>query len=277
MLEQQRVEYLQSMGIQLWMPRKPVSHAAESLWYAGQESSASSSESSNEQVKVGHAADLLANMGLVSTAEQSARVNDANPLSHTVKTIETQNIVAESVAIEVPSTEQDKSHLSSKNVTSEIDNHDSREQALVDSHEGANLTIPEFELHFSLWPCGILWVASQPFCQQDHSFQTSVSYYLLKNSVPQASYSHFKWPYIQGSSEDQSIAVALRALTAQWDFMSGQGARAWVAVDSSSLEWLSKVASKPIYSVDDKEELYTFVGKKQLWHALQNLSKMTVS
>jgi len=277
MLEQQRVEYLQAMGIQLWMPRKPVSHAAESSWYADQELPVCSSESSGEQVKAGHAADLLANMGLVSTANQSSEVNDVNPLSHTLQTIETKNFVPQDSNEHVSSIERDKPDVSTKASVSEVESHNSKKLELVDSDGSPNLTIPEFELHFSLWPCGILWVASQPFCQQDHSFQTSVSYYLLSNSVPQASYSHFKWPYIQGSSEDQSTAVALRALTAQWDFMSGQGARAWVAVDSSSLEWLSKVASKPIYSVDAKEELYTFVGKKQLWHALQNLSRMTVS
>ena len=37
MLEQQRFEYLQAMGIQLWMPRKPVDNASDSLWLAGDE------------------------------------------------------------------------------------------------------------------------------------------------------------------------------------------------------------------------------------------------
>ena len=34
MLEQQRIEYLQAMGIQLWMPRKALDHAAEPSWLA---------------------------------------------------------------------------------------------------------------------------------------------------------------------------------------------------------------------------------------------------
>ena len=120
-------------------------------------------------------------------------------------------------------------------------------------------------------------LACKAFEHTDNTFQTAVSYSLLGNAVPQANYSQFKWPYIEGSTEDQSMAVALRALTAQWEFMSGQGARGWVAMDSSSLEWLSKVASKPLFSVNDAANLYCSTGKKQLWLALQNLPSMTVS
>jgi hypothetical protein len=257
MLEQQRIEYLQAMGIQLWMPRQALDNAAEPSWLADAGASNSSSETVQDgtRIQAGHAADLLADMGLVDAKpELQAKAKVPLPESPTsnisphlqIKT-EPLNQVAEVVVLDevVP--------------------------------VAADLTVPDFELYFALWPCGILWVASQPFERTDQAFQTAVSYSLLGSSVPQANYSQFKWPYIEGSSEDQSMAVALRALTAQWEFMSGQGARGWVAMDSSSLEWLTRVASKPLFSIPGPDELYCIAGKKQLWQALQNLSTTTDS
>ena len=257
MLEQQRIEYLQAMGIQLWMPRHALDNAAEPSWLADSASDATQAEvaGSGPQVQAGHAADLLADMGLTGAVvkpEAVAKESSAENNSTTVA----QAIQAKSESL-----------ASVENTATAVES----VTALVD------FTVPNFELHFALWPCGILWVAGRAFEQADHAFQTAVSYSLLGNTVPQANYSQFKWPYIEGSSEDQTMAVALRALTAQWEFMSGQGARGWVAMDSSSYEWLSKVALNPLFSVDDTADLYCSTGKKQLWSALQNLPSMTVS
>jgi hypothetical protein len=251
MLEQQRIEYLQAMGIQLWMPRHALDNAADSSWLAGSESNNSPlAASSNTPVHAGHAADLLASMGLGNTQNTEvipSPIKDQLPQGNSVQ-------------------------ANSAELTKEIAG-----PAISLEASQINLTVPTFELHFALWPCGILWVSNQPFEQKDHGFQTAVSYSLLGNSVPQASYSQFKWPYIEGSHEDQSMAVAMRALTAQWEFMSSQGARGWVATDSSSLQWLGKVAAKALYSVDERSEIYSPAGKKQLWSALQKLSNKQVS
>ncbi len=262
MLEQQRIEYLQAMGIQLWMPRHALDNAAESSWLADTQLEAVSSEAVGRgvQIQAGHAADLLAGMGLGDVTK---------PIS-SAPVAKVEVIQAESSAL---SNKKTSAHNERSDLIGEAN--------AIPSPEGeiqlADLTVPQFELHFALWPCGILWVAGQAFEQQDHSFQTAVSYSLLGNAVPQANYSQFKWPYIEGSHEDQGMAVALRALTAQWEFMSTQGARGWVATDSNSLEWLGKVAVKALYSVDEPSELYTAVCKKQLWLALQTLSNKQVS
>jgi hypothetical protein len=245
MLEQQRIEYLQAMGIQLWMPRHALDNAAKSNWLAGSELNNSPLAASNSSpVQAGHAADLL---GSTEHADVIPSPNYQVPQDNSVQAKST-GLTAE-IAEPVISLE-----------TSQID-----------------LTVPMFELHFALWPCGILWVSNQPFEQKDHGFQTAVSYSLLGNTVPQVSYSQFKWPYIEASHEDQSMAVAMRALTAQWEFMSSQGARGWVATDSSSLQWLGKVAAKALYSVDKRSEIYSSAGKKQLWSALQTLFNKQVS
>lgn len=256
MLEQQRIEYLQAMGIQLWMPRKTLDNAAESNWFADAQSDNNStdSEANGAQVQAGHAADLLAGMGF----------DDTN------KPISKSNIAGVDI-VQAHEKESPQTQVQTTNEVAESSIETENEVAAID------LTVPKFELHFALWPCGILWVASQAFEQRDHGFQTAVCYSILGNSVPQANFSQFKWPYIEGSHEDQSMAVALRALTAQWDFMSSQGARGWVATDSDSLQWLGKVAAKALYAVDDRSELYSSIGKKQLLIALQTLSKKQVS
>jgi hypothetical protein len=258
MLEQQRIEYLQAMGIQLWMPRHALDNAAEPSWLAGSEVSNSPVEViGGVPVQAGHAADLLASMGLGNAENSVAKtqITEVIPSALEHKTAQVKAVQIRTAAI-----------------------NESESETLAEMEVPlADLTIPKFELHFALWPCGILWVAGQPFEQKDHSFQTAVSYSLLGNTAPQASYSQFKWPYIEGSNEDQTLAVALRALTAQWEFMSSQGARGWVAMDSSSLQWLEKVAVKALFSVDERSEMFSVVGKKQLWLALQSLSKKSVS
>jgi hypothetical protein len=257
MLEQQRIEYLQAMGIQLWMPRHALDNAAESNWLAGSESNNSLLAASNTApVQAGHAADLLVSMGLGET------VNTLGNTQHTD--------IIPSPTHQVP--QGNPVHVRSVELTAQI-----AEPVIFLETSQVDLTVPTFELHFALWPCGILWVSSQPFEKKDHSFQTAVSYSLLGKTVPQASYSQFKWPYIEGSHEDQSMAVAMRALTAQWEFMSSQGARGWVATDLLSLQWLGKVAAKALYSVDKGSYIYSSEGKKQLWSALQTLFNKQVS
>ncbi|MFT6113381.1 MAG: hypothetical protein ACJA10_000306 [Oleispira sp.] len=258
MLEQQRIEYLQAMGIQLWMPRHALDNAAESNWLAVSELNNSPLAASNSTpVQAGHAADLLVSMGLDDTVKTLGNTQHTDVTPSSIK-----HHVSQGNSIQAESTE----------LTTEI-----AEPVISLEISQMDLTVPTFELHFALWPCGILWVSSQPFEQKDHGFQTAVSYSLLGNTVHQASYSQFKWPYIEGSHEDQGMAVAMRALTAQWEFMSSQGARGWVATDSSSLQWLGKVAAKALYSVDKCSEIYSTAGKKQLWSALQTLSNKQVS
>ena len=263
MLEQQRIEYLQAMGIQLWMPRHALDNAAESNWLAGSETSNVSLEANaSVPVKAGHAADLLAGMGLTdSTSEKQVAAEAAVTISNSAREQPEPRVSVSKHTVESQSSSRDAESTS----------------GIVAEHLISDLTVPSFELHFALWPCGILWVSGQAFAPQDHGFQTAVSYSLLGSAAPQASYSQFKWPYIEGSDEDQSMPVALRALTAQWEFMSSQGARGWVAMDSSSQHWLEKVASIALFSVNDRNELYSVAGKKRLWHALQTLSKKSIS
>lgn len=266
MLEQQRIEYLQAMGIQLWMPRMPVANAAESLWLAGDEAAQGNNNDANvAPIKIGHAADLLAVDH--SKANTVADTTDASAVDNS-KHSHAVPIQTQKPSINTESSAREESF----SVTAEID-----QSSRYDGVSAVDFTAPKFELYFALWPCGVLWVSSVPFEPKDQGLHSAVSYYLLRTAVPQANYSQFKWPYIEGSNEDQSTPVALRALTAQWDFMSSQSVRAWVCSDTLALEWLSKVASSPVFSVSNKEMFFTVNGKKQLWQQLQSLCNNTAS
>lgn len=259
MLEQQRIEYLQAMGIQLWMPRYALENAAESSWLADScEKETVSETGGHVLVKAGHAADLLIGMGLAETAKP-----------------EVLKSINESAVEEEPHPK--KISLGSPAPAPVVSGEQTGEAGTAISDAPVDLSVPTFELHFALWPCGILWVSSCPFEQRDHGFQMSVSYSLLGSTAPQATYSQFKWPYIEGSDEDQTMPVALRALTAQWDFMSNQGARGWIAMDSASQFWLEKVASSVLFAVNERSDLYRVSAKKQLWQALKTLPKESVS
>lgn len=274
MLEQQRFEYLQAMGIQLWMPRQPVDNAPDSLWLAGDELKSANESATDVSTPVlgGHAVDLLADSD-TSKKQTSLKTQVSADSASVESVVASPADSAQPKTLDVHRTEKETVFNSSTQSHHQMAGHDS-----VHSEEAvSDLTVPEFELFFAHWPCGILWVSSEPFTQKDQDFQTSVSHFLLNSAVPRANYSHFKWPYIQASHEDQSTQVALRALTAQWDYISQQGARAWVSVDNVSLQWLSKVASKPLFSVDNKEDLFSMSGKKQLWQALLTLPSVAVA
>lgn len=252
MLEQQRLEYLQAMGIQLWMPREPVAQAAESIWYANQvdPEQISSIQLDNENVALhaGSASKLLPD----SFSEDSLTVDSAS-LAINTSTDMAENI-SKAVISEVSFSDVSKSDLDSALGTVEL-----------------NDSIPPvFELYFALWPCGTLWVSSISFTNIDLQYQSSVSFSLLNSSVLQPNFSHFKWPYIESSNEDQSIHVALRALKAQWEYLQSQGLKNWISADETSLEWGVKVGGTPLHSVSNKDYLVSLEGKKSLFEILHS-------
>lgn len=259
MLEQQRLEYLQAMGIQLWMPREPVAQAAESIWYANQVNpdQISSIQSDNDNVAshAGSASKLLPD----SFSVGSLTVDSAS------LAINTSTDVAENFPKAVISEEN-----SSNGDESDLD-------SALGKVESSDSILPVFELYFALWPCGTLWVSSISFTNIDHQYQSAVSFALLNSSVLQPHFSHFKWPYIESSNEDQSIHVALRALEAQWEYLQSQGVKNWISTDETSLEWGVRVGGTPLLSVSNKDYLVSLEGKKSLFEILHSHAPDTVA
>lgn len=242
MLEQHRIEYLQAMGIQLWMPREVLPNAPEPRWLAENPAQAGS-VAAPDAVKGGHAADLLAGMGLAAVEAPAAKQSQPT---------ESINQVAE-----LPST-------AASNSSAQI----AEPSAQLSTEQAVDMTVPHFELGFVLWPCGTLWVSTVSAEPAWLAYQASVSSFITGSNYRQHSLFSFKWPYLEISSEDQSKPVALRALHAQWDHIKSQGSKQWVAMDEQSKHWFEQVAGEPLLAVDSADQLFIAANKKALWQAL---------
>lgn len=267
MLEQHRIEYLQAMGIQLWMPREVLPNAPESRWLAenpGQGSSAGTQDA----VKGGHAAELLAGMGFGSADaagdKTSAAAASTQPSAQVPAQQQAQSQQSEQTA-------QTAVHSLAANTESPL-KPSASEAAEQPADAPVDMTVPHFELHFVLWPCGTLWAGSQVADQALLAYQASVSSFITGSNYRQHSLFSFKWPYLEISSEDQSKPVALRALQAQWDHIKSQGSKQWIAVDEESSHWFEQVAQAPLLAVSSQDQLFLAGNKKALWQALAQSS-----
>jgi len=258
MLEQHRIEYLQAMGIQLWMPREVLPNAPESRWLAenpGQGSSAGTQDA----VKGGHAAELLAGMGFGSADDAGDQTSAA--------------AASTQLSAQVPAQQQAQpQHIEQAAKTESPLKPSAPEAAEQPAEAPVDMTVPHFELHFVLWPCGTLWAGSQVADQALLAYQASVSSFITGSNYRQHSLFSFKWPYLEISSEDQSKPVALRALQAQWDHIKSQGSKQWIAMDEESSHWFEQVAQAPLLAVSSQEQLFSAGNKKALWQALAQSS-----
>lgn len=266
MLEQHRIEYLQAMGIQLWMPREALSNAPEPRWLAespGQENSAATPDA----VKGGHAAELLAGMGFGSAETTATKASAAST--------QVAGDPSAQASVQVPAQQEVQSHQAAQTAAQSLAaktesplKPSTPEVAEQPADSLVDVTVPHFELHFVLWPCGTLWVGSQQSDQALLAYQASVSSFITGSNYRQHSLFSFKWPYLEISSEDQSKPVALRALLAQWDHIKSQGSKQWVAMDEESSQWFEQVAQAPLLAVSSSDQLFAADNKKALWQAL---------
>ena len=283
MLEQQRIDYLKAMGIQLWMPRAVLPHALEPRWLSTDEPDPQR-RSKAGQLAGGHASALLTGAAIAeqlssenprSQVPSSAQGAAPAPMSSSQSS--TSHGICEVQPSPVPKALNPAAAESAAQSTPLSAAESVPQGALQNNIQAAGA--PNFELHFYLWPCGLLWVSSQVLTHQDLSFQAAVSFALsslLTNGEQtrrhvQPIQSHFKWPYLLNSAEDQSEIVAKQALAAQWQYLQSQGVRAWLALDASCEQWLPAQHS-PLMKFSSPHQCYPLEQKRALWQALQTLS-----
>lgn len=130
---------------------------------------------------------------------------------------------------------------------------------------------PNFQLFFVSSSLPVVWVcdnveeveALQRFI---HSVQKGLQG--QSNFVAQAF--EFRWPFLQTRQQDQSLPVALQALTAHWQFMQqSNNAKSVVAIGPHSQQWLQQIETPQISAAQSVAELmYSAVLKRQLWQEL---------
>lgn len=274
MQEQERRAYLQAMGISVWIPRYELPFAAPSVLLKAEteahEQRAAADEFSIQSRLQGHAqvAAALAGMGN-ALAVTSERALPASP--------------------QAPA--QKPPHITSQRVTSDArQGVSSAEGTLVEtSPAGAipveavsaettptetmpvvDMTPPRFELHFVLTG-HVVWVCDQAADAARLAFFTARVATAMK--YPQATLRPvcFRWPFIENPREDQSVAVARQALSAQWAFFEHHGGQALVAFGPHAEQWgRSLTARHRLFGQGLDAVLNSADLKRDLWVQLQD-------
>lgn len=237
MLEQTRLNYLQAMGVAQWMPRHALPFAPESRWLA--------SDASQQP----HSA------GEVQQDDEAGYLPEFDDLLGEKKAA-TQPVVSKDQAQQAPN-EPVPAAVVATEVTANLD-------------ATRNIT-PHFQLFFISSSLPVVWVCDnveevavlQRFI---HSVQRGIQGH--NAFVAQAF--EFRWPFLQSHQQDQSLPVALQALTAQWQFMQKiNNAQGVIAIGQASQQWLQQINTTQVSTAPSVLEFQKNAAlKRQLWQDL---------
>ncbi|WP_419812736.1 hypothetical protein [Bacterioplanoides sp.] len=254
MLEQTRLDYLQAMGITQWMPRSALEHAPQPRWLPTEAVNHHSHQEVEQLAQSHHippvmAAELLAVGDAAQQSRSAANTSTSNKPDVSQRTeandaLETAVTVAETAKTETAKTET------------------------------ADLTPPRFELHFLRVGQHGVWV-----CQDAQTLDAMMRFaYRVMAGMQQPldmmqAPLTFRWPFIESSHHDQSRAVAVQALTAQWQHFATQGARYIIAFGDNCQHWLPQAGAdmsgnNSFWAANLNQVLETPAEKRRLWHML---------
>jgi hypothetical protein len=238
--EQQRLDYLQAMGIVQWMPRQPLPGVPAPRWLP-EDAHAAAPRPALTSEGGGHIAHPMAAQLLHEAAAQPVAKEPAAAQS---KLADTPAVAISDVASEVV--------------------------ADVAATATSDLTPPRFELHFLRVSAGGVWV-----CDDAAQAERLAAFAYRVMSALQAPAGLlqaplcFRWPFIESAHDDQSRPVALQALSAQWQFLRDQGVRYAVAFGQDSDHWLQQVQAPLLFRAASLSDVMQNAQyKRQLWQAL---------
>ncbi|MCD8523623.1 MAG: hypothetical protein LRY66_14230 [Saccharospirillaceae bacterium] len=241
MREQQRLDYLQAMGIVQWMPRQPLPGVPAPRWLP-------------EDAHAAPVRPVLMSEGGGHIAHPMAAqlLHEASALPVAKAPVSVQN-----VPVETPATAVSESAAVAPAVTTD-------------------LTPPRFELHFLRVSANGVWV-----CDDAAQAERLAAFAYRVMSALQAPVGllHtplcFRWPFIESAQDDQSLPVALQALSAQWQFLRDNGVRYAVAFGQDSDHWLQQVQAPLLFRAASLSEvMQNAQHKRQLWQALLTQSEL---
>ena len=284
MQEQLRRDYLQAMGIPVLVPRRELPFAAPSRLLDAERTAAAERESSDSLALTarlhGKASAMAVLDDLVppprdhgqhqSEANQRSESAFSDSLSLTKPEVG-QPFVASSATPLSGETVRGGVNLSPK-VAEDVT------LKLVEAAEPPNdtplvdLTPPRFELHFVLTGA-VLWVCDEP--ADFPALRQFAGRVAMAMKYPQETLApvSFQWPFIENPREDQSIAVARQALTAQWSFFEHHGAKALVGFGHHVCLWAEPLCgSSHIVEASVSRVMSDAELKRALWLRLRSWS-----
>ncbi|WP_430461350.1 hypothetical protein ACQUQU_00810 [Thalassolituus sp. LLYu03] len=249
MREQQRLDYLQAMGITQWIPRQPLPFAPAPRWLA-------------EDAHPRHAAPhQVAATGHMPHPLAAELLHDALPAA--TQKVPTVQAAAPRALVQEAVTAQPVASGAAPALVSEL------------PAGGADLAPPRFELHFLRAGSGCWITDSADEAARVQAFAWRVLSAIKGGSDFIAAPVCFRWPFIESAHEDQSLPVALHALRTQWQFLAEQGIAYVIAVGAGTSGWLDRIDVRPLYHSTSLDALMSqATEKRKLWLALHQQAEL---
>ncbi len=256
MREQQRLDYLQAMGITQWMPRQPLPNAPKPRWLP-----ADAHPAAPKPHQVGGGGGHMPHPLAAELLHELSGGARPAPVTETVTKAEPAVAQAESSAGLQPAV---------PTAAETVEPAAQAETALAD------MTPPRFELHFVRISPNSVWVVDRADqVERVQAFAWRVLNALQSNNGFMPATISFRWPFIESATDDQSRPVALQAVAAQWQFLRERGCQHLITLGEDAREWLSLVGAQPVYSLDSVDDVMgSAVAKRSFWLALQQLPEI---
>ena len=276
MREAVRQQYLQAMGIPVWVPRQELPNAAPSnllpvlgegthLHGTGDMSADHLPAAGDSQRGAHMAAQLLGGAAPVASAPAPA-----NPTPAPAAAVERPAQAAPVSSVSPASTEADTPVVDQPATAPQNTAVAQDKAASLDGKiDPTDLTPPRFELHFVKFGDAVVWV-----CDDFNELGNLLAFAprvcaAMGWEVLRGEPVMFRWPFIENAREDQSAAVAEQALRAQWNFFAHHGAKLAIGLGTNARRWLQHIDVPGAY-MDHSVLTVMQQGalKKQLWQQL---------
>ena len=254
MLESVRRQYLQAMGISLWLPRESLAHSAPSRLLPLVGSRHVGPDENRlavvEAVEHRQASGLLpAAVGNHSTAA-SARERTAGP--QPVATLVAEAVRPRDRAVAEPPA----SPVEERPATPVVE----------EAAAPVDLTPPRFQLLFVRVGGAGVWVCDRPEAVPDMQRLAARVASVMAMEQVQTEVSEFHWPFIENAREDQSVMVARQALRAQWQHLLSQGVRYAIAMGPDASHWLPQSGAEGLWLAEPVTVILgSAAHKRRLW------------
>ncbi|MCY0964170.1 hypothetical protein [Parathalassolituus penaei] len=272
MLEVVRRQYLQAMGISLWLPREELANSAPSrlLPLVG------SSHTGPDEGRLAVAAAVARHQasGLLQDAAPTAAAPVQRPALREVAR-EPQAAATLVQDVNQRLTSAPSTAPATVPVPAAVVETAKAPEVPEDADTSTDLTPPRFLLLFVRVGGAGVWVCDDPMAVRDMQQLAARVAAVMGMAQVQTEVSEFRWPFIENAREDQSASVACQALKAQWQHLASQGVKYAIAMGQQAAHWLPRGGAEGLWlpaSVADI--LRSARHKRDLWQYLLQRSQL---
>lgn len=270
MQEAVRRQYLQAMGISLWLPREELANSAPSrlLPLVG------SSHTGPDEGRLAVAAAVARHQasGLLQEAAPAAPVALQRPV---LREVSREPQAAAALVQEVNQRLTSAPAGAPAPVSTPLTEPETPPAVATEAEVSTDLTPPRFQLLFVRVGGAGVWVCDDPMAVRDMQQLAARVAAVMGMTQVQTEVSEFRWPFIENAREDQSANIARQALTAQWQHLASQGVKYAIAMGPQAAYWLPRGGAEGLWlEVPVAEILRSARHKRDLWQYLLQRSQL---